>query len=445
MFTSLVPRIAGDDEPPDASRHRRDRKRLGAVLAMASALAMGIAMMAAPQPAEAVTSIDGQWTVSHGGTGLITLDIDGTYTSTCQVYPDYEDAWCPAASGTFLYGSGWVDFNGADGSTHSYRVSGLVSSPDTISSVFGSATYSALVMKKGSQFVCTDWSVDRLTSDSQIVDYDAASNLYYAHGSHELISSGSLNLAETAPDYFQIGYCADFPAPPALPTIIIDSATDASIPAAESGYWLPQATVTIKDQAGAPVAGATVNGTFTDSYGQSCVTAADGTCTVSARSTISHIDDTFHAIWLIKDGMEWDGNAVYVTLNKPEGTGTLPEPTPTPTPAPVTHHVVDLDNVSAASSPYWQPQVTITVLDSNGAHVAGASVSGTFSGRTGTETCITAADGSCTVSDFFVKKTTKSTMFTVTDVTAASSIYQPTENSDSEGDSDGTVITVKRP
>ena len=22
MFTSLVPRIAGDDEPPDASRHR---------------------------------------------------------------------------------------------------------------------------------------------------------------------------------------------------------------------------------------------------------------------------------------------------------------------------------------------------------------------------------------------------------------------------------------
>ena len=143
--------------------------------------------------------------------------------------------------------------------------------------------------------------------------------------------------------------------------------------------------------------------------------------------------------------MQWDGHSVYVALNKPAGTGTLPEPTPTPTPAPVTHHVVDLDNVSAASSPYWQPQVTITVLDSNGTHVAGASVSGTFSRRTGTETCITAADGSCTVSDFFVKKTTKSTMFTVTDVWASSSTYQPMENGDSEGDSDGTVITVKRP
>ena len=29
MFTSLVPRIAGDDEPPDNSRHRLRRRRLG--------------------------------------------------------------------------------------------------------------------------------------------------------------------------------------------------------------------------------------------------------------------------------------------------------------------------------------------------------------------------------------------------------------------------------
>ena len=52
-------------------------------------------MMAAPPPAQAVTAIDGQWTVVHGGTGQISLNADGTYTSTCQVYPNYEDAWCP--------------------------------------------------------------------------------------------------------------------------------------------------------------------------------------------------------------------------------------------------------------------------------------------------------------------------------------------------------------
>ena len=46
------------------------------------------------------------------------------------------------------------DLYGADGSTHSYRVSGLVSSPDTITSMFGSRTYSPLVMKPGNKFTC---------------------------------------------------------------------------------------------------------------------------------------------------------------------------------------------------------------------------------------------------------------------------------------------------
>lgn len=445
MFKSLTGRTLTADDPPDGARHRRAGRRLGGILAMASALALGVAMMSAPQPAQAVTNLDGVWTVVHGGTGQVILNIDGTYTSTCQVTPGYADAWCPSPSGTFQRGSNaYVDFYGADGSTDSYRYSGLVSSPDTITSYFGSRTSSPLIMKKGISFVCTDWSAGKGTP---LVEYDAATDLVYATGSHELLGSASItyNLAETASNYFQAGQCADFPTPPPPPAIIIASGRDASIPAAEVGYWLPQATVTIKDAAGAPVAGATVNGAFTDSYGQSCVTVADGTCTVTARSPISHIDDSLWANWLIKDGMQWDGHSVYVTLNKPEGTGTLPEPTPTPTPAPVTHHVVDLDNVSAASSPYWQPQVTITVLDSNGAHVAGASVSGTFSGRTGTETCITAADGSCTVSDFFVKKKTKSTIFTVTDVTAASSTYTRTDNSDPDGDSNGTTITVNAP
>ena len=113
---------------------------------------MGFAMMAAPPPAQALSSIDGQWTVVHGGTGQLSLNADGTYTSTCEVYPNYEDAWCPAPSGTFQYSTmstASVTFNGSDGSTHSYRVSGLVSSPDTITSMFGSRTYSPLVMKPG--------------------------------------------------------------------------------------------------------------------------------------------------------------------------------------------------------------------------------------------------------------------------------------------------------
>lgn len=161
MFNSLTGRTPHEDAPPNTCPHRRIRRRLGAVLAVASALALGLTMMTAPQSAQAQTSIQGQWTVVHGGTGLVTINIDDTYTSTCKVNPNYKDAWCPAPAGTLLYGSGYVDFHGDDGLATSYRVSGLVSSPDTITSYFGSRTSSQLVMKRGISFVCTDWSVGK--------------------------------------------------------------------------------------------------------------------------------------------------------------------------------------------------------------------------------------------------------------------------------------------
>lgn len=39
---------------------------------------MGFVMMVEPQSAQAVTNIDGQWAVVHGGTGQVSLNSDGT-------------------------------------------------------------------------------------------------------------------------------------------------------------------------------------------------------------------------------------------------------------------------------------------------------------------------------------------------------------------------------
>lgn len=86
----------------------------------------------------------------HGGTGQLSLNSDGTYTSTSQVTPGYADAFCPAPTGTFernTLGYSIVNFHGADGSTTSYRFSGDVYNPETITSTFASTTYSPLVMK----------------------------------------------------------------------------------------------------------------------------------------------------------------------------------------------------------------------------------------------------------------------------------------------------------
>ena len=414
-------------------------------LAIGSALAMGFAVMAAPQPAQALSAIDGQWTVVHGGTGQVTLNTDGTYTSTCEVNPAYADAWCPSPAGTFQYSTmstASVTFTGTDGSTHSYRVSGLVSSPDTITSMFGSRTYSPLVMKKGSQFVCTLWSGTGTSFTrwgiSPELEYDAAADMLYATGSHDLVGPNNIdtqvNLAETAPNYFQNG--TSCPPVQPQPTVLIDNAIDASIPASVAGQWLPQATVTIKNAAGGPVAGATVGGTFTYSLGNTCVTVADGTRTISAQSTVSNstADSSFHANSLTKDGMQWDGHGVIITVYRPTA------------PAPATHHIGDLDNATAAtSSSKWQPKVTATVLDASGVAVAGATVSGTFSSYKGTLTCVTAANGMCTLGNFSLSGRTSSTVFTVTNVVVDSSTYAPTANSDPDGDSNGTAITINRP
>lgn len=81
--------------------------------------------------------------------------------------------------------------------------------------------------------------------------------------------------------------------------------------------------------------------------------------------------------------------------------GTCADFTPTPVPTPVTYNFGDLDNATwSTSSTRWQPRVGVAVRDSIGKAVAAATVSGTFSHHKGTLTCVTAADGTCTLGNF---------------------------------------------
>lgn len=348
MFNSLMGRshVEGN-ELPGSPRKGHSRNRRHEILTLAAALAAGAAMILVSQPAQAASVLDGQWTVSHGGTGQVSLNSDGTYTSTCVVNPNYADAWCPAPSGTFQYstmGSASITFNGTDGSSHSYRVSGDVYRPDTITSAFGSRTYSPLVMRRGSQFVCTLWSGTGTSFTrwgiSPEVEYDAASNLLYATGSHDLIGPKNIdtqvNLAETAPNYFR-------------------------------------------------------NGT-------SCAS-------VSATHHIGDLDNATASLSSLKPSL----------------------------------------STKASSSTTWQPRVAVTVLNANGVAVTGATVRGTFSHHRGTLTCVTASNGICTLGNFSLSRSTTSTAFKVTGVAKASSTYTPKANSDPDGDSNGTTITLERP
>lgn len=97
MFNSPTARTLIDDQPPDGSRHRRARRRLGAVFTLTSALA-GLAMIAAPLPAQAATpvTVDASWQeiITGGGVGGGTVKGPYDFTTTNLTKITVTDAFC---------------------------------------------------------------------------------------------------------------------------------------------------------------------------------------------------------------------------------------------------------------------------------------------------------------------------------------------------------------
>ncbi len=118
-------------------------------------------------------------------------------------------------------------------------------------------------------------------------------------------------------------------------------------------------------------------------------------------------------------------------------------PTATPTPVP-TIHVRDLDVVQIGGpSDQKEALVTIHVVTSTGVNAAYAIVRGgwTVSGEGAQTTCLTTPSGRCTVGSGKIPAADFTT-FTVTGVIHPVYNYKPWNNSDPDGDSDGTSITI---
>ncbi|MEX0820008.1 MAG: Ig-like domain-containing protein, partial [Pirellulaceae bacterium] len=106
-------------------------------------------------------------------------------------------------------------------------------------------------------------------------------------------------------------------------------------------------------------------------------------------------------------------------------------------------HIGDLDGTATTEKNQWRAFVTITVLDANGDPLSDATVTGNWSGGyTGTVSATTDATGKATVASGWTHKKNESMTFSVADVIHESFDYQPSSNTDPDGDSDGTGITV---
>jgi hypothetical protein len=109
-------------------------------------------------------------------------------------------------------------------------------------------------------------------------------------------------------------------------------------------------------------------------------------------------------------------------------------------------HVGDLDGMAVNQGPKWKGTVVVTLHDPAHQPVAGASVSGAWSGGfTGTATATTDANGQCMFATGLIPRSSTSATFSVTGALNPSFSYAGGTNHDPDGDSNGTSISVTRP
>ncbi|HKI54460.1 MAG TPA: hypothetical protein VJ987_10080, partial [Anaerolineales bacterium] len=150
------------------------------------------------------------------------------------------------------------------------------------------------------------------------------------------------------------------------------------------------------------------------------------------------------------DGVNYTINGTAYVASDPSGSNPTPTATTPPTATPTAipnDHVGDLDgSTSSAKGGKWNATITITVGDSNHSPIANATVSGVWSGgASGSDSCVTDANGQCAITTNNISRNSSSATFTVTDVTQVSYAYSSADNHDPDGDSNGTVITVNKP
>jgi hypothetical protein len=112
---------------------------------------------------------------------------------------------------------------------------------------------------------------------------------------------------------------------------------------------------------------------------------------------------------------------------------------------PTTLHVADLDGSTSVTGSKWKATVAITVRDTSGNLVSNATVSGRWSNSGSTVSCKTGSNGQCSITSAALTRSTSSVTFTVQNVTHSTLKYDATKNTDPDGDSNGTSITIQRP
>lgn len=207
-------------------------------------------------------------------------------------------------------------------------------------------------------------------------------------------------------------------------------------------------TVTVS----APTAGATVSGVVTttaDATDDNGVTEVEFSVNGAVIGTDTNGSDGWSATWdttgttdgaatviavATDTAAQTASDSVNVTVDNDPGGG-----------EPTTMHVADLDGVSNPSGNRWTATVTVSVVDDEGGAVDNAGVTFEYlrGSRLVTTSCTTDATGSCSATTRRMATAVQDLVtMTVIDATHATLSYDPGANTDPDGDSDGTSITI---
>ncbi len=224
----------------------------------------------------------------------------------------------------------------------------------------------------------------------------------------------------------------------------------------------PAPTLSINDVAVAEGNSGTTNATFTVSLSSAAPSAitvgwatADNTATAGSDYVANSGVVSFAAgessktvaVLVNGDTAPEPNETFYVNLSGPvgatiadsQGVGTIQNDDVDPA---TVMHVSDLDGTKTAAGRKWNASVTITVRNGSGVAVSGATVTGSWAGK-GSTACTTTTTGQCSMTKTGL--TSASIVFTVTNVSKSGFSYNASLNSDPEGDSNGTSITIAKP
>lgn len=120
---------------------------------------------------------------------------------------------------------------------------------------------------------------------------------------------------------------------------------------------------------------------------------------------------------------------------------------PSPPPPPLALlHIGDLDGSSTRTKTTWRARVTVAVHKADHTAIGGVVVTGSWSnGASGTASCTTGSNGTCTLQSSSLPRTTLSATFAVTGAVLSGYTYENGSNHDIDFGTNGTTITVNRP